>query len=327
MLKLNPDIPNTNIAAGDDDHGTARNSVTPGDGTATPLIEKWLNDHYYAFYAVIKKAGLVPSGTRENTSASDFSDALTILMEQFQSADFFNPTPQLVPNNTVRLARSVVRDPDDPTSEPIPVAAGAADAISIAGVATNKTRKDRFAFTKTGAIVYKIGVEVTLPAPSVPIPYVDGEEPICQILITTDGTPIIDNSVDSIIDERIINRLQKSDPATNAIGNVVLQGRVNAVGTKNLERAFGSGASFTVNKFATGIYDVTLSDVDGTNVEIDINLHGSNVGRFHNPVITDKLSSTGFGTKTGFRILTSVQVAAAAVDTDTDFSFTVRRLD
>ncbi len=327
MLKLNPDVPNTDVAAGDDKFGSARNSVTRLDGTATPLIEKWLNDIYYALYAVVDKAGVVPSGTRENANTSDFYNSLVLLMNAHQSADFFNPTPQDTPDNTVKLSKAVVRDPDDPTSEPVQVAAGSADAITISGVSTGDTRRDRFAFDKTGAIVHKVGTPVTLPSPSIPPAYVAGEEPICQIFVSTDGTPVIDNLADIIIDERNINRLQKSDAAPGGIGNVVLQGRVNAVGTKNLEKAFGSGASFTVTSPATGIYDITLAGIDGTNVDIDVDLHGSNSGRFHNPVITDKTAGTGWGTKTGFRILTSIQVAATAVDTDTDFSFTVRRLD
>ena len=206
MHRLNPDIPNTDIAAGDNPFGTARNTVTPGDGTATPLIEKWLNDLYYAFYAPIFKSGLVPSGVQENTNNSDFYNALILIMNTHKSTDFFNPTPQDSPNNTIKLARGVTRDPDDPTSEPVVIAAGAADAITFPGV-TADSRIDRLVFNKTGAIIQKLGVQAAFPTPPA---LVEGEGPICRTLVTTIGAPIFDNIQDLIIPERIINRLQKS---------------------------------------------------------------------------------------------------------------------
>lgn len=326
MHNLFPDIPDSQAGGANTPFGEAKDDIVPGDFTGTKWVKKGLNDLYYGFYALIFKAGISPSGNTENVSTSDVADAVIALIAQNESPNFFNPTPQLVPNNTVLLGRSVVRDPDDDVSEPVIVAVGAADALTVAGVATvGESRIDRWEFDQAG-VVYKLtGVEAITPVKPT---LTSGRGPICRVLVNTvGGAAVIDNATDIITDERIINRLQKSDEAASGIGKVVLQGRVNAVGTKNLERAFGSGATFTVNKAATGIYDITLSGISGTNVEIAIGIHGSNTGRFHKSVPTDKLSATGWGTPAGFRIITSIQVAATAVDTDTDFSFTVRRLD
>ena len=210
MFKLNPDIPNTDVAAGDENFGSAKDDGFAGDNTGTPLIEKWLNDLYYAFYAVCFKNGITPSGNQENTATSDFFDALEAMMNTHQSANFFNPTPQNTPNNTVKLSRAVVRDPNDPTSEPIVVPAGAADGLPVTGVTAGDTRRDRFFWDKTGAVIKVVGTPQTLPTPSTPPAIPAGFGPICQVLISTDGSPVLNNVADIIIDERIINRLQRS---------------------------------------------------------------------------------------------------------------------
>lgn len=206
MLNIETDIPNTIPGAGTTPFGQFKDDAFPGDESGTPLIQKWPNDIYYGMFATLFKAGLTPNGTNENISVSQFVDALTILMEQFQSSNFLNPTPQQIPNNTVKLSRGVTRDPDDPTSEPIIIPAGSADSLIFTGVTTD-SRIDRLVFDKTGTITLKVGVQAAFPTPPA---LLEGEEPICRVLISTVGTPVIDNVADIITPERVINRLQRS---------------------------------------------------------------------------------------------------------------------
>lgn len=324
---LNPanDIANTTPGSGNTPFGQFKNDVVPGDNSGTPLIEKWPNDIYYALLAILNRASVTPSGFEENVSTSQFLESLLVIIGQENPSNFLRPRPNDVPDNRVFLSRGVTRDPESTIGEPIIIAEDAASAITHTAVTINgEKRIDRLVHDKAGVVTKKIGTQAV--SPTIP-PLVKGENPICQVLISTFGaTPVIDNVQDIITDDRVQNILP--DPNNAGLdGDVVLAGRVNAVGTENLDVDFGSGASFTVNKFATGIYDITMASVPGTDVDINVTLHGSNTPRFHSPVVTDILSATGFGTKTGFRVLISQQVGAAAADIDSDFSFTVRRLN
>ena len=299
MLNLETDVPQTNVGTPSQPFGVHRDDITPGDETGTPLLKKTQNDLYYAFYAVIQKAGETLNNQEENVNTSNFFNALVTLMNQHVSADFLNPTPQNTPDNTIKLARGVVSDPNDPISEPIIIAADAASGLPFPGV-TADSRIDRLVYDKTGAIIQKLGTQEAFPTPPA---LLAGEAPICRTLITTIGTPVLDNLQDLITDERVINTLPKLDIATTP-GKVVLSGRVNANGTINKTTAFVPGASFSVAKPGSGTYDITLAGLGiFSNVVIlpikNINSGGSRASFMEG--ITDKTLDTGFGTPTGFR--------------------------
>jgi len=57
-------------------HGKAKNVTVPGDGTGTPLEERWVNDHFGFQQALLARAGILPSGSPDEVGASDYLDAL-----------------------------------------------------------------------------------------------------------------------------------------------------------------------------------------------------------------------------------------------------------
>lgn len=57
-------------------HGKARNVTVPGDGTGTPLEQKWVNDVWGFLQAVLAAGGVTPSGIPDTASASDYLNAL-----------------------------------------------------------------------------------------------------------------------------------------------------------------------------------------------------------------------------------------------------------
>jgi len=107
-----------------------------------------------------------------------------------------------------------------------------------------------------------------------------------------------------------------------------LAGRVNDTGTVALTSST-IGASFSVSHPGTGIYDVTLTAIPAGNYRIDVQINqdtGGGGGLFHQPKVTDKNLTTGFGTNTGFSILTFQQIGAGAGARDVFWSFTVVEL-
>ena len=116
-------------------------------------------------------------------------------------------------------------------------------------------------------------------------------------------------------------------------GSPILVGRVNDDGTIALTEDFGSGASFTVNKFETGGYDVTLIDITAVNVHVVVqkNDNQSSRGGVFNGV-TAKGGDTGFETPTGFRTKSTQLVDGGAYPlnigkVDRAFTFSVIKLN
>lgn len=60
-------------------YGQARNITVPGDGTGTPLEQKWLNDFFGMAQALLKAHGITPSGTPEQVGASQILQSLVAL--------------------------------------------------------------------------------------------------------------------------------------------------------------------------------------------------------------------------------------------------------
>lgn len=334
MLNIETNIPQTLAGVGTKPFGAFKDDLTPGDNSGTGLIAKWPTDIYYALMSVVFKANLTPSGIVENVSASDFCDALTKLMEEFMSSDFLNPTPQLVPGNTIKLAKGVTRDPNDSTSEPILIPKGGADGLSFPGV-TADSRIDRLYTDKTGTIFQILGVQDAFPVPpTLPI----GSIPICRTLITTIGSPVLDNVQDLIFDERVQNRAQQtSNPALP--GQIIMSGRINANGTINKTSDFGLGSAFSVVKPVTGTYDVTLTGISSTFANVQIIVIKNNTAQgskgSYMEGVSDKGLATGYGTNVGFRVVLIENFHQSCggcpymdvTSIDTDVSFIVIGLD
>jgi hypothetical protein len=81
MYNPYPDIPQTNVPDINNDYGTFRNDGTPGDHTGTPLKAEWINDMYGALLSVVKEADITPSGTPDNTTTSQFLQALKLIID------------------------------------------------------------------------------------------------------------------------------------------------------------------------------------------------------------------------------------------------------
>jgi hypothetical protein len=60
-------------------HGKARNVLVLGDGTGTPLEEKWVNEHFGFLQGLLVAAGITPDGTPETASASQYVAAIRYL--------------------------------------------------------------------------------------------------------------------------------------------------------------------------------------------------------------------------------------------------------
>ena len=57
-------------------YGSARNVTVPGDGTGTPWEAALVNDLFGFQQAILARAGVVPNGTPDNATASQYLDAL-----------------------------------------------------------------------------------------------------------------------------------------------------------------------------------------------------------------------------------------------------------
>lgn len=82
MLNIEKDLPNTLPATSNRPFGEVKNDDVAGDGSGTPVTAVWASDLYYALYAVINDAGMLPSGRAEDVNTSDFLAALKKLISQ-----------------------------------------------------------------------------------------------------------------------------------------------------------------------------------------------------------------------------------------------------
>jgi len=336
MLNVGNDIPQTTPGSGDTPFGEAKNDTVAGDNSGTPFIEKWLNDLYYAAYSVISRAGITPSGIKENVSVSDFLTGLLTIIGQENPANFLRPRPNDVPDNRVFLSRGVTRDPQDLIAEPVIINENSASSITFTSVTVGgEGRIDRLVHDKLGIVTKIIGVQNITPV--IP-PLVAGQNPICRILITTFGaSPVINNIQDLIIDERPQNQLPIDISSPSTPGQTLLIGRVNLNGSINLSENFGKGTGFSVVKSANGVYEITLTGFGSfTNVLIETQFRDNTGGAFRaTKGVTDINLDSGFGTPTGCRVV-SVQLKDLTgggngiyteVRTDADFSFTVQGIN
>lgn len=93
MKQLDSYSPSETAVAGVTDYGQVVNEDSPGTQDGTPIDATLINDPYYAMYAVIKDAGVTPSGSVETTAVSDFLDALKIIVGRDAPdsfTDYFN---------------------------------------------------------------------------------------------------------------------------------------------------------------------------------------------------------------------------------------------
>lgn len=68
---------NTNPASAPYPYGSAKNVSNPVSGTdGTPLEEKWMNDWFGFAAALLKKSGIVPSGSPDQVGNSDYLEAV-----------------------------------------------------------------------------------------------------------------------------------------------------------------------------------------------------------------------------------------------------------
>ncbi len=65
-------------------HGKARNRSTPGDGTGTPWEERLVNDIFGFQQALLEEALVTPSGVPDAVGASQYLDALKLLISNAQ---------------------------------------------------------------------------------------------------------------------------------------------------------------------------------------------------------------------------------------------------
>jgi hypothetical protein len=72
-------------------YGRAKNVAAIGDGTGTPLEEKWVSDVFGAQQALLVEAGLTPSNTPDKVGASQYLDALKVVARrELQKAQVLN---------------------------------------------------------------------------------------------------------------------------------------------------------------------------------------------------------------------------------------------
>lgn len=80
-IKPNDKFPaNTNAPGAGYTYGSARNIVTPGDNTGTPLDEFILNDIWGLFQALLKSSGVFASGTPETEDRSQYYESILELI-------------------------------------------------------------------------------------------------------------------------------------------------------------------------------------------------------------------------------------------------------
>src|SRR5688572_15224562 len=64
--------------------GRARNITVVGDGSGTPLEEQWISDLFGFEQSLLAFAGLTPSGVPDKVGASQYMDALALVIDQHQ---------------------------------------------------------------------------------------------------------------------------------------------------------------------------------------------------------------------------------------------------
>lgn len=67
--------------------GKAKNIVGDTVGTGTPLEEKWLNDDWGFKQAILKEAGITPSGSSDNADNSQYLDGLKVITDSTVSVN------------------------------------------------------------------------------------------------------------------------------------------------------------------------------------------------------------------------------------------------
>lgn len=72
----------TTAPSADYPYGGARNQSVPGDNTGTPLEADLVNDIFGFQQALLAEAGIVPSGTPETATASQYKDALDSIYQR-----------------------------------------------------------------------------------------------------------------------------------------------------------------------------------------------------------------------------------------------------
>lgn len=72
----------TTAPSADYPYGGARNQSVPGDNTGTPLEADLVNDIFGFQQALLEEAGIVPSGTPETATASQYKDALDSIYQR-----------------------------------------------------------------------------------------------------------------------------------------------------------------------------------------------------------------------------------------------------
>lgn len=72
----------TTAPSADYPYGGARNQSVPGDNTGTPLEADLVNDIFGFQQALLGEAGIVPSGTPETATASQYKDALDSIYQR-----------------------------------------------------------------------------------------------------------------------------------------------------------------------------------------------------------------------------------------------------
>jgi len=328
MLNIANDIINTNPGSGNTPFGSFKNDAVPGDNSGSPLIEKWPNDIYYALLAVLNRASITPSGVKENTVTSQFLNALLDVIGQENPSNFLRPRPRDTADNRIFLSRGVTRDPNDTIGEPVIIAEDSTAAITHTAVTINgEKRYDRYVHDKIGNVTKIIGTQAVSPVKPA---FVEGENPICSVLIKTFGaTPVIDNTQDIIEDERVQNLLPFLN-IPSVSGDIILSGSTTDLGA--IDFNFGApGVSFSVLKSSAGVYEYTLTGAGAfTKILVLTSLvdHG-NARAAAAKGVTDINLDTGKGTTTGFRIRTyqltdqsggTLIGEPGARDTPTDFA-------
>lgn len=71
----------TNAPSADYPQGSAKNVVTPGDGTGTPWEQALVNDILGFLQALLLEGGITPSGSPDTAQASDYLNGLKELIK------------------------------------------------------------------------------------------------------------------------------------------------------------------------------------------------------------------------------------------------------
>jgi hypothetical protein len=79
MFAPKDSYPTQTIVAAGHPFGKARNDIVPGDGSGTPLEERWINDIWGFFAAALDAVEEEPNGTTEDVGESQVLDAIVAL--------------------------------------------------------------------------------------------------------------------------------------------------------------------------------------------------------------------------------------------------------